>query len=105
MTRRLIDTVVAAGEYEIALAIRLLLAPQLDHSAVVGRDVFDDGQTQAGAAGHPGAGLIDAEKPFEDALLIVGGDADTAVGDRDGHHRASVDAGDAPADRHRGGRG
>ena len=36
---------------------------------MVGGDVFDDGETEAGAAGGAGAGLVDAEEAFEDALL------------------------------------
>jgi hypothetical protein len=55
----------------------------VDFAAVVGGDVFDDGQPQAGAAGGAGAGLVDAEKAFADALLVLGGDAQAAIGDGD----------------------
>ena len=69
---------------------------------MVGGDVFDDGQSQAGAAGGPGAGLVDAKEAFEDALLVFGVDAQAAVGDGDfdvGAVRAGLEA---AADGYRG---
>src|SRR5947209_13274978 len=77
-------------------------APEVDFAAVVGGDVFDDGQSQAGAAGGPGAGLVDAKEAFEDALLVFGVDAQAAVGDGDfdvGAVRAGLEA---AADGYRG---
>ena len=59
-----------------------LLHSRID-SVVVGRDVLDDGQAEAGAAGGARTRLVDPEEPLEDPLLVLAGDADTAVGDRD----------------------
>ncbi len=54
-------------------------------AAVVGLDdVFDDGETESGAALFAGAGFVDAEEAFEDALLGVFWDAGSVVGDVDG---------------------
>ena len=54
-------------------------------AAVVGLDdVFDDGEAESGAALFAGAGFVDAEEAFEDALAGVFGDAGSVVGDVDG---------------------
>ena len=41
-------------------------------AAVVGRDVLDDGQPEAGTAGRPGAGRVDPEEPLEHPLWYSG---------------------------------
>src|SRR5699024_8562393 len=46
------------------------LGPYCDVPAVVGGDVFDDTQSQAGSTGVARAGLIHAVEPFEDPLAI-----------------------------------
>src|SRR4051812_19873524 len=68
-------------------------APQPDLAAVVGQHVLDDRQAQPGAPGGPGAGRVDPEEPLEDPLLVLGGDADAAVGDRDLHPPARAPPG------------
>ena len=71
---------------------------------MVGGDVFDDGQSQAGAAGGSGAGLVDAKEAFEDALLVFLFDAQATVGDGDFDESAVRAAVEAAADGHRGAR-
>jgi len=66
---------------------RVSVACALDFAAVVGGDVFDDGQAQAGAAGGSGAGLVDAQ---------------ATVGDGDFDESAVRAAVEAAADGHRG---
>ena len=46
--------------------------------------------------------MVDAEKAFEDALLVFGGDTQTAVGDRDFDVGALGAGIQAAADGHRG---
>ena len=41
---------------------------------MVGRNVFDDGETQPGAAGGPGPGRIHPEEPLEHPVLELGAD-------------------------------
>jgi hypothetical protein len=50
---------------------------------VGGRDVLDDGQAEAGAAGGAVPGRVDPVEALEDAVELVGGDADALVDDRD----------------------
>src|SRR5690606_14626367 len=81
-------------------------APHRDVPAVRGGHVLDDRQAQARAAGGPGAGRVDAVEALEDAFLVLLGDADALVGDRDLHHGAAG-PGDGPgryADAGAGGR-
>src|ERR1700709_1362839 len=75
-------------------------APELDVTAVVGRNVLDDRQPQPGATGRSTARLIDPEEPLEDAFLMLGSDTEAAVGDGD-LHEATLQP---PADRHRAAR-
>src|SRR6185436_5688931 len=58
-------------------------AGDVDTAAVVGGDVLDDGQAQAGAAGRPGPGLVSPVEPLEDPVDVVRGDTDALVGDVD----------------------
>src|SRR5258706_2458723 len=74
------------------------LAPQPDGSVVIGRDVFDDGQSEARATRGPGPRLVDAEESFEHPLLVGPCNADATVG----HGDLDVVTTPAPADRHRG---
>src|SRR5438270_9787507 len=48
-------------------------------------DVPHDGQPEAGAAGGPAAGTVDAVEPLEDAFQVAVGDADAVVPHRDRH--------------------
>ena len=52
-------------------------------AAVVARDVLDDGQAQAGAAGAAGPRLVDPVEALEHPLAVLARDADAAVGDGD----------------------
>ncbi len=54
-----------------------------DAAAVGLDDVFDDGEAESGASLFAGAGFVDAEEAFEDALAGVFGDAGSVVGDVD----------------------
>ena len=58
-------------------------APDAHLAAVVGRDVLDDGQSQAGAAGVAGPGRVGPVEPLEDPLDVALRDADALVGDAD----------------------
>src|SRR5262249_35738371 len=58
----------------------------VDAAAVVDRDVLDDGEAEPGATGVPRAGLVGAVEPFEDAVEVLGRDADALVADRDIDH-------------------
>ena len=49
-----------------------------------------DGETQAGAAEPAGRRPVGLAEGFEDRLLLVLGDADAGVGDREVEHRAAV---------------
>src|SRR3954451_10980533 len=60
-----------------------LRTPQRHASSVICHDMLDDGQTEAGAAGHPAAGRIDSIEPLEDALLLGLRNADTLIGNGD----------------------
>src|SRR5262249_17274099 len=73
------------------------LAPQPDASVVVGSDVLDDRQAQTRSAGGARPRGVAPEEPLENRLLMLAGDADTAVGDGD----FDVSAATAPADRNR----
>lgn len=50
---------------------------------IIARDVFDDGQSQAGPADLAASSFIDPVKALEDMLFIFFADADAAVFDRD----------------------
>ena len=47
--------------------------------------MLDDAQAQAGTAGGPRTGLVHAVEAFEDALLLLLGDADSLVDHGDAH--------------------
>src|SRR6185312_11319254 len=55
------------------------LTPQPDGSIVVGCNMFDDREAEAGASGCPRSGFVDAEEPLEHPLLIGGGDAESPI--------------------------
>ena len=57
--------------------------PDPDLAAVRGGDVLDDREAQAGAAGRAVASGVDAVEALEDAVELVGRDADALVGDAD----------------------
>ena len=57
---------------------------------MVGRDVLDDGQAEAGAAGGAGARGIYAVEGVEDAREIGLGDAGAGIGDTDGDFLAAA---------------
>src|SRR5665811_2197859 len=59
------------------------LAPDRNLSAVVGTDVLDNGQSQAGATRGSGPGGVDAVEPLEDPRLLALGDALALVGHHD----------------------
>ena len=73
-----------------------LLAPHGDVAAVVGADVLDDREAEAGAAGGPRARRVDAVEPLEDAGLLGVRDALALVADVDLDQ--VVDAPDADRD-------
>ena len=50
-----------------------------DGAAVSQHDVFGDGQSQAGAAGFAGAGLVYAVEALEQARQVLGGNARTEI--------------------------
>ena len=50
-----------------------------DGAAVGERDVFGDGQSEAGAAGFTGTGFVDAVEAFEQARQVFGGDAGSEI--------------------------
>ena len=60
-----------------------LVAPHGGLAAVAGGHVLDDGESEPGAAGLPGAGRVDAVEAFEDAVALLLGDAGPLVGDAD----------------------
>ena len=64
-------------EMEGCALAQLALCP--DAAAVGLDDVFDDGKTEAGAAGFARTRLVDAVEALEDALEVVGGDAGAEV--------------------------
>ncbi len=73
-----------------------LLAPDAHPAPVVGADVLDDRQAQAGAAGGARAGGVDPVEALEDALLLGRGDALALVGD--GHLDRVLDPAGPDAD-------
>src|SRR5216684_8703168 len=50
--------------------------------------MFGDGKSQAGAANFAGTGNVNAVEALEDAGLVRPGDADSGVGNREGHFGA-----------------
>src|SRR5438270_90503 len=61
-----------------------LLALDLDAAAVGLDDALGDGEPQAGAFGVAGEQVVGAIEALEDALALVGADADAVVGHLDG---------------------
>ena len=61
-----------------------------DVAAVVGGDVADDRQAEAGAAGVAAAGPVDAVEALEDAVEVAGRNADALVVHRDLHRPSST---------------
>ncbi len=56
---------------------------EFDVTAHGGDGVFDDGESEAGAAVGAAAGAVDGVEAFEDALLVFGWDAAAGVMDFD----------------------
>ena len=72
-----------AGERQGEGRALALDRPHGDVAAVGGGDVLDDREPEAGAAGGAVAGRVDAVEPLEDAVDVLGGDADALVDHRD----------------------
>src|SRR5260370_17215844 len=67
------------GENEVTAGVELTFGA---NGTAVGLDhVTCDGQTEASAAGLPGAGFVDAVEALEDATEVFGGDAGAKVAD------------------------
>ena len=58
---------------------RALVGCQADGAVVTQNDLTGDGQTQAGASGFPGAGLIHPVKTFKDPVAVFFRDTDAVV--------------------------
>ena len=58
-------------------------AVERERRAVQGRAVFDDRQTETGAAGHFAVALVHAVEALENTLLVGRGDADAGIRDAD----------------------
>jgi hypothetical protein len=57
-------------------------ALDLDASTDGDRQVFDDGQSQAGPPGFSRTGFVDRVKPFEDTVEILSRNSDPLVDDK-----------------------
>ena len=71
------------------------LAPHVHLAAMDGGDVLDDAEAEARTAIPATTGIVDAVEPLEDALLVLGADADAVVADAD------LDEGLSPPSRSR----
>ncbi len=78
-----VDIRTGNGQPQGERGARALDAPHAHPAAVVGGDVLDDGQAEAGAAGGPGPRRVGPVEPLEDPLQVPLGDADALVADGD----------------------
>src|SRR5258708_37218118 len=73
------DEHLGGGEGEEEGAAVAEFAFGADGAAVGEHDVFGDGETEAGAAGFAGAGLVDAVEALEEAGQVLGGNAGAEI--------------------------
>lgn len=77
--------------------------PRLDRhlAAVVGCDVADDRQAEAGSTSTPTTGPVDAVEALENPFQVLGRDADAPVTDADLHAVVDQAGPLSPTNRHR----
>ena len=76
------------GDPEQAPLVRGALQAQLP--AHQGDQMFDDGESQAGATVAPRGGAVGLDEGAEQLFLLIGLDADAGVADPEGHRAESV---------------
>src|SRR6266478_4545515 len=82
------STPIENGNGEIKLRTLAHFALDPDAAAMNFDKMFGDGQAQAGAADFARTGNVNSVEALEDARLVRPRDADSSVGDREGHFGA-----------------